>query len=80
MKDRVTPMGRRLESTYALCPKCGEIYWNILDSYYVNDPCAWRIEGYIVVICDHCRDEFNKWRSSPACLSGIQGNYYIGGN
>jgi hypothetical protein len=80
MTDKMELRLKLPEGTECICSVCWKVHRKLIPSRYANDPDLWREKGYLCIMCDPCKDAFTKWRNSPACILGLQGNYYNGGN
>ena len=51
-----------LVNTIVMCVGCGTIHEKMLESVYVNDKTARRVNSYLPVLCNGCKQELDKNR------------------
>ena len=43
------------EMVGCICPRCGQIFEKYVEHGHIYNPFAWRIAGYLVVVCQECK-------------------------
>ena len=45
-----------------VCSTCGEIYYRVVETEYLDSPHIWKRVGYPVIICEDCRKDIYKFK------------------